>query len=164
MPISPVDIHNKEFRRSLRGYKVVEVDEFLDEIVQEMDRLLQENEMFEEELKELNARIEQYRNMEDTLQQTLVVAQETAEEVRSNARKEAQVVVAEAKAESKRIKAQAHKEVEHLREQSEQVRQQMLEYLGRAKANAMIQLDVIKTAQRDLNQPTQNDRQEEAST
>ncbi len=150
MALTPLDIHNREFGRSLRGYHPGEVDDFLDEIVREYDNALQENEILREEIQELRSRVEQYRQMEDTLQHTLVIAQETAEEVRENARKEAQVMIGEARAEMQRIRAEGDDHIDSMKRESERLRSQITEYLARAKANLITKMEIIEGAQKEM--------------
>lgn len=96
MPLTPLDIHNKEFRKSLRGYNEAEVDEFLDQVVREFESLLKENSALKERIETLSSKVEQYRRIEDAIHNTLVVAQQTAEEVKTNAAKEAGLMLKEA--------------------------------------------------------------------
>lgn len=148
--ITPVDIQNKEFRRSLRGYHTGEMDEFLDRITKTLDGLLRENEALKEQVAEQGARVEQYRGIEDTLQHTLVIAQETADEVRANARKESQLMLAEARAEADRMRERSEEELRGTRRRAEVIRSGVIEYISRAVANTSAQLEVLRAAQREL--------------
>ena len=103
MVLTPLDIHNQEFRRVLRGYSEDEVDDFLDRVVADFEALLKENAQLRQDIEELRGRVEQYRQLENTLHNALIVAQETAEEVKQSARKEAQLIVREAEEEAARI-------------------------------------------------------------
>lgn len=152
MPITPLDIHNKEFSRSFRGYNPEEVDEFLDEIVRELDNVLQENQTLKDQAEEMRSRVEQYRQMEDTLQHTLVIAQETAEEVRENARKEAQVTIGEARADIRRLRAEADQYVDRIKEQGKEARSRVLRYLARARANLLTEMEILEKARDELDE------------
>ncbi len=103
MPLTPLEIHNKEFSTGFRGYNVDEVNEFLDQIIKDMEILIKEKKELEDRVAMLNERIEQYKNMEDALSKSILVAQETAEDVKSNARKEAQLILKEAEKNADRI-------------------------------------------------------------
>lgn len=81
-----MDIHNKEFKRSFRGYNEDEIDEFLDQVVNDYEKLYRENDRLREEVDRNRRDIEQYQKLEKNLQDTLLVAQKTAEEVVSTAR------------------------------------------------------------------------------
>ena len=81
MALTPMDIHNKEFTRSFRGYDEDEVDLFLDEIVEEFEGLYKENIELKDRLSMLADQISNYNTMENTLKETLVTAQSAANEV-----------------------------------------------------------------------------------
>ena len=81
MKLTPLDIHHKEFRTSLRGYNEKEVDAFLDEVADEFERLFKENVDLNERLQATLERIKSYEDMKETLQNTLIVAQKHAEDV-----------------------------------------------------------------------------------
>lgn len=103
MRLTPLDIRHKEFARSMRGYKDLEVDEFLDDIADEFERLFNENIDYKDRLETLEEKIEQYRNIEDTLKKTLVSAQQQAEEMKQNAKKESDLILRDAELKSRTI-------------------------------------------------------------
>jgi len=96
MKLTPLDIRHKEFKRGMRGYVDSEVDEFLDEIADEFERLFKENIDLAEQIDSLQEKVDQYKNLEDTLHKTLISAQKSAEELKANAEKEAQLILREA--------------------------------------------------------------------
>lgn len=97
MKITPLDIRKQEFRKSVRGFDVHEVEAFLEMVANEMEELVKENTSFSEKLRELDQKVEDYRRMEKTLQDTLTSAQRTTDELRRNAEKEAELLVRNAK-------------------------------------------------------------------
>ena len=94
--LTALDIHNKEFKRSFRGYSEDEVDEFLDQVVKDYEKLYRDNIELKETLDRVNSKLEHFQHMENTLHNTLVIAQETAEEVKLNAKKESELQLKEA--------------------------------------------------------------------
>lgn len=103
MALTPLDIHNKEFNKSFRGYDEDEVNEFLDQIIKDMEILMKEKREMEEKLAAVSERLGHFTNIEETLSKSILVAQETAEEVKTNARKEAQLIIKEAEKNADRI-------------------------------------------------------------
>jgi len=85
-----MDIHNKDFKRSFRGYNEDEIDDFLDQVVNDYEKLFRENDRLKESLAHAQKENEKYQQLEQNLKDTLLVAQKTAEEVTSNARKNAE--------------------------------------------------------------------------
>ena len=88
--LTPMDIHNKDFKRSFRGYNEDEIDDFLDKVVNDYEKLFRENDRLKEDLARAQKDNEQYQQLEQNLKDTLLVAQKTSEEVTSNARKNAE--------------------------------------------------------------------------
>ena len=103
MPLSPLDIHNKEFTRGFRGYAEDEVNEFLDQIIKDYEIILREKKELEDRIKTMTEQMKHYNNLEETLQKSIVIAQEAAEEVRRNSQKEAKLIVKEAEKNADRI-------------------------------------------------------------
>jgi len=103
MKLTPLDIRHKEFKRGMRGYADVEVDEFLDEVADEYERLFKENIDLGERVETLEGQVGGYKRIEDTLQKTLVSAQASAEELKLNATKEAQLILHEAELKARQL-------------------------------------------------------------
>ncbi len=141
--LTPLDIHNKEFKKSFRGYDEKEVDEFLDQVVRDYDTLSKENASLKEQIQTMSIKLEQYRRLEETLQNTLVVAQETAEELKNTARKEAELVVREAQQEADRIAAVGEQRIRTLREQYETLQREFRQYRARLRGLLVSQLDLL---------------------
>ncbi|MEW9667536.1 DivIVA domain-containing protein [Ammoniphilus sp. 3BR4] len=103
MALTPLDIHNKEFSKAFRGYDEDEVNEFLDQIIKDMEILIKEKRELEEKVGAITERLAHFTNIEETLSKSILVAQETAEEVKNNARKESQLIIKEAEKNADRI-------------------------------------------------------------
>lgn len=103
VPLTPLDIHNKEFSKGFRGYDEDEVNEFLDQVIKDYEALIRQNKDLEEKVAQINEKLGHFSNIEESLSKSLVVAQETAEEVKSNAKKEAQLIVKESEKNADRI-------------------------------------------------------------
>ena len=102
--ITPLDIENKKFsKQMMNGYNVEEVDEFLDEIMQDYETNYKEVASSKTKIDELNNALEHYKNIEATLQNTLVMAQSTAEEVKNVAKQQAEQIISEAQKEAENI-------------------------------------------------------------
>ena len=97
--ITPLDIDNKKFAKQMvNGYNVEEVDDFLDELTIDYSKNYKEVTELRAKVEELNNSLVQYKTIESTLQNTLVMAQSTAEEVKNVAKQKADQIVEEAKA------------------------------------------------------------------
>ena len=103
MPLTPLDIHNKEFARRIRGYDEDEVNEFLDQVIKDYESVIRENKELQGQLASLQERLDHFVNIEETLSKTIIVAQEAADEVKNNAKKEAQLIIKESEKNADRI-------------------------------------------------------------
>lgn len=108
MKLTPLDIHHKEFHRAIRGYNEEEVDKFLDEVAEEFERLFKENIDLKEQLEKIKQDLDGYAGMEKTLQNTLLSAQKSAEEIVVHSKKESELVLRDAELKSKEIIQEAH--------------------------------------------------------
>ncbi len=89
MRITSMEITEKEFKKVLRGYSSEEVDEFLDKISEDYEALYKENSNQKEKLSTVQEKIDHYNKMENTIQNTLLLAQNASEQARENAKKKA---------------------------------------------------------------------------
>lgn len=103
MPLTPLDIHNKEFGRGFRGYDEDEVNEFLDQVIKDYELVLREKKTLEEKAADLEQRLHHFSSIEDTLNKSILIAQEAAEEVKRNAQKEAKLIIRESEKNADRI-------------------------------------------------------------
>ncbi len=114
MKLTPLDIRHKEFKRGMRGYADEEVDEFLDEVADEYERIFKENIDLSERLETLEDKVKQYRRIEETLQKTLVSAQQSAEELKANASKESQLILRDAEFKARQMVSDLYSDRQNL--------------------------------------------------
>lgn len=143
MPLTPLDIVNKEFKHSFRGYNEDEVNEFLDEVVRDYEALIRENDELKENTSGMTERLEQYRKLEATLQNTLVVAQSTADEVKNAARKEAELIVREAEQKAQEILSRAEEKVRQAEAELERIRRETAQYKARIRSLIETQMALL---------------------
>ncbi len=119
MAIRPVDIRRKEFKSGFRGYDANQVDDFLDEVADEFERTFGENQRLSEEITSLQERMQQFEDLETSIREALVHAQQVARDLRQNAGKEAELIVREANEQAHRILADSSGRVERVKESYE---------------------------------------------
>ena len=105
--LTPMDIHDHQFKKSFRGYSENEVDDFLDRVVDDFEKLLRDNERLKNQVYANDKELEHYRKLEKTLNDTLMVAQRTADEVITAAKKNADDMKESAARECQRIQEEA---------------------------------------------------------
>ena len=100
--ITPVDIQHKTFKKALQGYDRTEVDQFLDEIIETLEDEATARAALSAEIADLKERISHFKAMEESLQNTLILAQRTADEVKASAHKEADLIKEQARLSSEK--------------------------------------------------------------
>lgn len=94
--LTPLDIQKQEFDVKFRGYNADEVDNFLDMVGSDYEKLYKENAELRQQIKALTADVEKYKTMESTLKESILLAQSTADDVKQNANQKAANIIAEA--------------------------------------------------------------------
>ncbi len=143
MTLTPLDIHNKEFRKTFRGYDEEDVDEFLNRVVKEYEKLFKENLDLKEVLAEKDSNIGRYKDLEETLQKTLVLAQQTAEDIRQGAAREAEVIIKEAQLKAEQIVAAAEEKARNLLKEYEDIQKQVQVFKVKFRSFLQSQLDLV---------------------
>ncbi|MBO7743904.1 DivIVA domain-containing protein [Paenibacillus sp. MWE-103] len=143
MPLTPLDIHNKEFGRRLRGYDEDEVNEFLDQVIKDYEALIRENKEIQNQALALQEKLNHFANIEETLSKTIIVAQEAADEVRNNAKKEAQLIVKEAEKNADRIINDSLNKSRKVALEVEELKKQASIYRARFRTLVEAQLELL---------------------
>lgn len=142
--LTPLDIHNKEFKRAIRGYEINEVDDFLDVVIKDYEQIYKENLNLKEQIEEFKDDIARYRDLEDTLHNTLVLAQQTAEDVRKNAGKEAELILANARHKGETIINESKEKVIDLKNEHRDLQKKLYQFKAQYKGFLMAQLELIE--------------------
>ncbi|ALP38404.1 septum formation initiator [Paenibacillus sp. IHB B 3084] len=143
MPLTPLDIHNKEFARRLRGYDEDQVNEFLDQVIKDYEGVIRENKELSTQLLNVQDKLDHFSTIEDTLSKTIIVAQEAADEVRNNAKKESQLIVKEAEKNADRIVNEALSKSRKIALEVEELKKQASIYRARFRTLVEAQLDLL---------------------
>jgi len=142
--LTPLDVHNKEFRKSFRGYKEGEVDEFLDLVVAEFERLLRTVEELQSDISGFESRLEHYKGLEETLKNAIVLAQKTSDEVKEAAARGADVIKRQALLEADRVKDEANDLIRKTYGELQTQRNRLLRFKAEFKAFLQSNLELIE--------------------
>ncbi|CDQ40193.1 MULTISPECIES: DivIVA domain-containing protein [Virgibacillus] len=145
MPLTPLDIHNKEFTRSFRGYDEDEVNEFLDQVIKDYEMVIREKKDLQEQVDHLNEKLGHFTNIEETLNKSILIAQETAEELKGSASKESKLIIKEAEKNADRIINEALTKSRRISMDVEELKKQAKVFRTRLKMLVEAQLDMIDT-------------------
>ncbi|MGC4375564.1 DivIVA domain-containing protein [Fictibacillus sp. Mic-4] len=144
MPLTPLDIHNKEFTRGFRGYNEDEVNDFLDQVIKDFESVIREKKDLEEKVEKLEEQLAYFKNIEETLNKSILVAQETGEEVKRNANKEARLIIKEAEKNADRIINDALAKSRKIQMEIEELKKQSSVYRARFRMLIEAQLEMVK--------------------
>ena len=158
--ITPLDIQNKEFKKVFRGYDIESVETFLDEILEEYERIYKQNAELKEKVELLSDHLRQYNTMEETLKDTLIVAQTTAEEVTAAARKKSENIIDDAQLKAKNIANEAHNEVSDIKAEYESLKKEIYIFKTRYKSFIESQLLSLEDFYEDIDK-TESIKKEE---
>ena len=148
--LTPLDIENKRFaRKRVNGYSVAEVDEFLDELTIDYEKLYKENTALNDKIDELNNSLVQYRTIENTLQSTLLMAQTTAEDVKNVAKQQADQIVADAQVNARKQVDVLEAEIKEKRKELEELQRQFDIYKAKMESLLISQLELLKDVNND---------------
>ena len=148
--ITPLDIENKRFsKQMMNGYSVNEVDDFLDELTVEYTKLYKENAELKEKREELDSDVGKYKNIEATLQNTLVIAQKTADETMLVAKKQAEQIIKDAELSAKNTAEELNAQIMIKQKELEELKQQINIYKAKMESLLISQLELLKDIKED---------------
>lgn len=143
--ITPLDIENKRFgKQMVNGYSVNEVDDFLDELTLEYSKLYKENAELKERREELDNDVGKYKNIETTLQNTLVIAQKTADEITLVAKQQAEQILKDAEIEAKGSLEGINSQIIMKEKELEDLKKQFEVYKAKMESLLISQLELLK--------------------
>ena len=148
--LTPLDIENKKFQKQMmNGYNVDEVDDFLDEITVDYEKLYKENTELRVEIERSKGDLEKYKNIEQTLQNTLVMAQKTADDIKNNAQDEADSIIRNARSKMQESVDELTKESETRKREFAETKKQFDIYRAKMEALLISQLELLKDMKED---------------
>jgi cell division initiation protein len=152
--LTPLDIQNQSFNRTLRGYDTEEVRTFLRQVAQAWARLLEEQQDLRKKVESLLQEVSRYREMESLLQRTLLQAEESSRALIDNAEKKAQLIVREAEQKAEDYVHALHKEKEAIEAHIEQLKQRRLEVILELRTFLQMQLERLEHLSKDAKAQT----------
>ncbi len=158
--LTPVDLETMVFRRGFRGYRTKEVQDFMRRLTADYEKLYQENFDLKEKVEQLEEKLNTYRQMEETLKETLCMAQQTAEEVKAAGEKKAEIILREAEQRAEQMRLRVREEIQtelrnlaELKQQVELFKLQFKRFLQTLieMADRQLDLDVVWDKMMELN-------------
>ena len=147
--LTPLDIENIRFQKALKGYNVEEVDDFLDQLSLDYEKIYKENIEIKEQLESSKKELEHYKSVEHTLQDTLIMAQKASEDIKNIAQQKADQIIKDAQSSVKDSVNELAKQEFELRIKLEDTRKQFDMYKARMEALLISQLELLKDVNDD---------------
>ena len=142
--LTPIDIQNQDFAVKLRGYAADEVDDFLDMLGADYEKLYKENIELRDKVASLKNAVDHYKGMEQTLQQSIMLAQTAAEDIKKNAAQKADVIVSEAQSKSADAVRVTEEELVKKRNELSRLKLEIEAYKTRIKGNCSGLLEILE--------------------
>ena len=148
--LTPLDIENKKFsKQMMSGYSVDEVDEFLDEITADYEKLYKESAEAKNKIEDMQEDMAKYKNIENTLNNTLIMAQTAADDVKNLAKQQAEAILNEAQANAKQAVAELEQDIVMKQKELEELQKQFDVYKAKMESLLISQLELIKDINKD---------------
>jgi len=111
--ITPMEIQTKKFEKAVMGgYNKQDVDDYMEYILEDYEALYKQSLSADKEIKALREQLEAYKSMEETMKNSILVAQQAAERLEANAKEKADIIIKDAETKAKEITENANKSIE----------------------------------------------------
>ena len=151
MRITANDIDNKEFKKSIRGYSANEVDDFLEQVAEDYEELYKENSLLKEKLTINEEKVGHYKKMEESIQNTLLLAQNAAEEAKRASQREADMIIKNANDAAKRIIDKADNDVIKINDEYEKLKSEFNKFRTKFRNFMNSQMEMFEALENDYN-------------
>ena len=147
--ITPLEIENKRFRKALNGYNSRDVDDFLEELTRDYEKLYKQVTESQDKIEELKRSLVHYQDIENTLQSTLMMAQKASDEVKDVAQKQADQIIKDAETRARESTLGLQTEIINKSQELEELKKQFDVYKARMESLLISQLELIKEINRE---------------
>ena len=147
---TPLDIENKKFsKQMMNGYSVEEVDDFLDELTVDYEKIYKQTTESNTKIESLMQELEKYKNIESTLQNTLIMAKSTADEIKKVAKQEADQLIREAQGKAKEATMEIEKDIAIKTKELDDLQKQFDVYKAKMESLLISQLELLKDSNKE---------------
>ena len=143
MNITPIDIQQKRFHVTFRGFERTEVETFLDQVREEMEALMREAAELREFRQVYDDRMSEVRQKEETVKNTMVMTQKLMEDQKDNARREAALLIKDAEIRSQQIIASVHEQRVKLEAEIQNLKRMRHHFLEDVKKVVQMHLEMV---------------------
>ena len=144
MNYTPNDLQNLTFKKGMLGYNEDQVNDVLDKVIEDYGRYIHENIELKDRIAVLNEGIQHYKTIEESLQNTLLVAQQTSEDIKKNAYEKAENIIKEAELRAQKILNEANQEVIKVRYEYDDLKKKLHIFKSKSETLLLSQLEVLR--------------------
>lgn len=144
MNYTPNDLQNISFKKTFMGYSEDMVNEVLDKVIEDYSAYIRENIELKDKIALLNEGLQHYKTIEESLQNTLIAAQQTSEDIKKNAYEKAENIIKDAEIKSQKIINDANQEIVKIRYEYEDLRKKLYVFKSKSETLLMSQLEILK--------------------
>ncbi|MFQ5601966.1 MAG: DivIVA domain-containing protein [bacterium] len=149
MKLTPLDIKKQEFKKTIRGFDPIEVETFLEMVAEEYENLIREKNHLADEVLQLKTQLHDYKDVEKTLQETLVTAQQTISDSRENSAREAETIIHEAEIKAENLLQETKLQLAELKNDIVLLKAQKESFARRLKHLLESQLELMEVLEMD---------------
>lgn len=144
MNYTPNDLDNLKFKKNFMGYNEDQVNDVLDSVIQDYELYIKENIELKDRISVLNEGIQHYKNIEESLQNTLIVAQQTGEEIKKNAYDKADNIIRDSELKAQKLLNDANQDVIKIRFEYEEMKKRLHLFKTKSETLLLSQLELLK--------------------
>ena len=144
--LTPLDVRRYDFGRALRGYNPARVDQFRDQVAEELERLTRINQDLDAKARSFHEQLRAFRERDKALNDALIAAQQLRDDVRGQAEREAQLIIREAQGEAERVIETARAEVRRMEEELDNLDRSRRTYLAQMRTLIARQLSEVEAS------------------
>jgi len=145
--LTPLDVRRYEFGRKVRGYDPEKVDEFREQVAEELERLTRANQELEQKARTLHEQLKSFRERDKALNDALVSAQQLRAEMREQAEREAQLTLREAQSQAASTISEAQANIRRVEDELAALERFRRNYLAQLRVFVERQLSEISAAE-----------------
>ena len=150
MRITSMDIMNREFKKGMRGYNIDEVDEFLEKIAEDYEAIYKENALLKEKMEVFQDKLDHYSKIETTIQSTLILAQNAADQAKQSSQGEAELIIKNANESAQKIMDKAHAGVLSINDEFDRTKQEFAKFRSKFRNFMVTQMEMFEALEKDF--------------
>lgn len=155
--LTPLDVRRYEFGKALRGFDPERVNQFREQVAEELERLSRVNQDLDAKARGFHEQLRAFRERDKAINEALVSAQQLRTEIREQAEKEGQLIIREARADAERLLDEARNEVRRIEDQMASLDRSRRAYLSQLRMMIERQLSDVTAVEQSTSEAAARD-------